>query len=314
MAASIQATSESQFLHPAWFDARKLGVIIHWGIYSVLGYDDVPSAKTRKIGNGSEWYYRRLTGPMNFQAPSGSKETRAWHHEHYGDMPYEDLSQFLTASEWNPHEWVTYWAAQGVQYIIITAKHHDGFCMWPNGRKHRKSGKPWNVGDVGPMRDIVGELADAVRAAGLAFGVYYSLMEWDYPSTLKSFDYVHEIVHRDLEDLHERYHPTIWWCDGDWTRTMAAWNLDAFWDKVRAEGAITNDRLGKDTPKDGGDFQNHGDRYMPKRLPVTSKWENVMTIGYSWGINYTQTAKDYKSGAQLIDLFRRTLSMWATCW
>lgn len=307
VASSSISPAPSPRVDISWYDARKLGVIIHWGVYSVPGYDDVASARTRKIQNGSEWYLRRLTGPTNARMTSGSMETRAYHGAHFPEMRYVDFAPHFTASKWNPREWVHFLKQCGIQYIILTAKHHDGFCLWPNGRKHRSTGLPWNSGEIGPRRDVVGEMATATREAGLVFGLYYSLMEWDYPSTLKSFDYISEIVHRDLEDLRLRYHPSIWWMDGDWTHTMADWRLGSWLDRIHAEGAITNDRLGKDHTATTGDFQNHRDRFLPS-TPLPSKWENVMTIGYSWGRNYQQTLTDYKSGADLTSIFIDTLT------
>jgi alpha-L-fucosidase len=131
-------------------------------------------------------------------------------------------------------------------------------------------------------------------------------MEWDYPRTLKRIDYIETILRPHLFDLQARYHPDIWWFDGDWTRTMAEWKIDDFLAQVRAEGAITNDRLGKDHPKLAGDYQTYGDRFLPPQF-LSPKWENVMTIGYSWGLNYEQTPADYKSGAELAQIYKQTV-------
>lgn len=289
-----------------WFDNANLGVILHWGIYSVPAYDDITNIKKRKIQNGAEWYYRRLTAPLNNYAPDGSKSTRDYHLKKYGDMKYQEFANMFTAKNFNADDYAEFFKNSGVKYVIITAKHHDGFCMWPNKRVSKKV-YPYNSFDIGPKRDILGELSTSLRKRNIKFGVYYSLMEWDYPSSLKKIDYINDIVLKDLNDIFLRYTPDIWWFDGDWTRTFEEWGISSFLEKVRNNGAITNDRLGKNHPKYAGDYQNFRDRYIPLSF-TPYKWENVLTIGYSWGYNKNQKEKDYKSAKELLELYNETLT------
>ena len=86
---------------------------------------------------------------------------------------YADFAPQFTAEFFNATQWVELFKASGARYVIPTSKHHEGYCMWPS-----PTSASWNSVDCGPKRDIIGEIANATREAGLTFGVYHSLFEW----------------------------------------------------------------------------------------------------------------------------------------
>src|SRR5690606_3899629 len=103
--------------------------------------------------------------------------TARHHAEHYGDAPYEDFRHEFEAglADWDPEEWADRFAATGAGYVVLVTKHHDGYLLWPSEVEN-----PHRPGWHAP-RDIVGDLADAVRARGMRFGVYYSTgLDWTF--------------------------------------------------------------------------------------------------------------------------------------
>ena len=147
--------------YPQWFGDAKLGIFIHWGLYSVPSYSG-----PEQYG---EWYYRGLmvndTGRVEFM-----KKT-------YGeDFKYEDFDQLFKAELFNPDEWAQLFKDAGAKYVLLVTKHHDGYCLWDSPQK-----PDFNSVVGGPKRNIVEELTQSVRAQGLKMGFYYSLPEWRNP-------------------------------------------------------------------------------------------------------------------------------------
>ena len=139
---------------PEWFQDAKFGIFIHWGVYSV------PAA-------GSEWYPKHMYNGL----------AKA-HREKWGSQSqfgYKDFIPLFKAEKFNPQEWAELFREAGARYVIPTAEHHDGFAMY-DSRLTR-----WNAKQMGPCRDIIGELAEAVRHEGLKFGVSNHRIEnWDF--------------------------------------------------------------------------------------------------------------------------------------
>ena len=89
------------------------------------------------------------------------------------------------AELWNPDEWAELFQKSGAKYVLLVSKHHDGFCLWPS-----QYAPGWNSVEVGPHRDICGELTEAVRKQGLKMGFYYSLPEWTSPRLVFVFPFL----------------------------------------------------------------------------------------------------------------------------
>lgn len=287
----------------------SFGIIFHWGIYAVPAYDDPTSAARRKIQNGSEWYAKRLSETGSFRPVTGWKETQEHHKTLYCTAPYEDFAHKFTASGWKPDEWMRLCRSVGATYVILTAKHHDGFCLFPTTTR-----KGWNSADCGPCKDLVGLFADAARRHKLKFGVYYSWTEFDQPCTK---DYLATIVSPQIHELMQ-YTPDIWWFDGDWGCTTKAGQqiIDQLCDEIRAKtpSVQINDRLGHKSEREDPTFLGkasyrvYHDRAIPT-IPPRVPWEHINTIGHSWGRNKAQTAKDYKTATELADLYRKVTAM-----
>ena len=308
---------------PKWYDEANFGIMIHWGVYSVPGYHYIYPRDKGKDTNGAEWYLRRLKCPQ-FCAPQDKDQTtRKFHAEEYGEgFDYYQFGEEFTLDKWNPDTWAKLFKRSGAKYVVITSKHHDGFALWdaPNSYYWQKGKKygPWNSVDIGPHRDIIGELATAVRKQGLKFGIYYSLLEW-YNSLYtkdkrnKTTQYVDEVVLPQLRDIVLKYKPDIIWFDGNWGADVSYWKTLDFlaWlyncSPVK-DTVVVNDRLGKGTDGKYGDFFNYKDRYVPKTKPK-HKWENVMTISRGWGYNRLHNPKDFKSVDQLIEIIEETVDL-----
>ena len=141
---------------PAWFDDGKIGIFIHWGPYSVIGY--------RKGGKGyAEHVPRHL-----YKDP---KHYNPYMMERWGAVPpefgYKDIIQEFKAEKWDPDEWAELFADVGAKYVVMTAEHHDGWANWDSDLT------PWNAADMGPKRDLIGDLSKAVKKKGLKFAPSY---------------------------------------------------------------------------------------------------------------------------------------------
>lgn len=129
---------------PAWFHDAKFGIFLHWGLYSVPAYR-------------SEWYEKHMYGPF-----------LDWHTKKYGPpekFGYKDFIPMFTQKKFNPDEWASLFKRSGARLVMPTAQHHDNFALWDSALT------PYNAKNMGPKRDLIGELATAVRKAGLRFGV-----------------------------------------------------------------------------------------------------------------------------------------------
>ena len=211
-----------------------------------------------------------------------------------------------------PQQWADLFAKSGARYVVLTSKHHEGFCLWPCPASWN-----WNSVDVGPHRDLAGDLARAVVDKGLKMGFYYSLYEWYNPLYRSDLPrYVSEHMVPQMKDLVERYHPSILWTDGEWEHPSADWRSTDFlsWlfneSSVRDE-IVINDRWGQETrSKHGGFYTSEYQTFVPEgvQLGPAHKWEEDQGIGKSFGYNRVETADDYKSATALIALLVNAVS------
>jgi alpha-L-fucosidase len=285
---------------PQWFDDAKFGIFIHWGVYSVPAYADPNS----KIGDSyAEWYWNHM------QDKNGP--TWKFHLAHYGaNFQYQDFAGQFKAEMFDPDQWADLFVKSGARYVVLTSKHHEGFCLWPCPASWN-----WNSVDVGPNRDLVGDLSRAVVAHGLKMGFYYSLYEWYdplYHSDLPK--YVSDHMIPQMKDLVERYHPSILYTDGEWEHPSSDWHsLDflawLFNESSVRESVAVNDRWGNDTrSKHGGFYTSEYQILEGKPMGPTHKWEEIQGIGKSFGYNRAENDADYKSAEQLLDLLVDSVS------
>jgi alpha-L-fucosidase len=287
---------------PQWFDEAKFGIFIHWGVYSVPAFADPHS----KVGQSyAEWYWNHM------QDKNGP--TWAFHFLHYGaNFKYQDFAGQFKAELYDPDQWADLFANAGARYVLLTSKHHEGFCLWPCPASWN-----WNSVDVGPHRDLAGDLAKAVVAKGLKMGFYYSLYEWYNPLYLSDQQrYVTEHMMPQMKDLVERYHPSILWTDGEWERPSEQWKSTEFlaWlfnNSSVCEEIAVNDRWGKETRgHHGGFYTSEYETFVPEgvQLGPAHKWEECQGIGKSFGYNRMEEPNDYKSATTLIHLLADVVS------
>jgi alpha-L-fucosidase len=141
---------------PAWLRDGKFGIFIHWGVYAVPAH-------------ASEWY------PHHMYA---AKAVIAWHREHFGPQDkfgYKDFIPLFKARHYDPAAWAALFKEAGARYVVPVAEHHDRFAMYDSALTQ------WDAMDMGPHRDLIGELAKAVRAQGLVFGLSQHRIEhWSF--------------------------------------------------------------------------------------------------------------------------------------
>ena len=277
---------------PAWFLDAKFGVFIHWGVYSV------PAWGTH--GSYAEWYWHHIRSKDPKDAP-----WREFHRKNYGEsFDYMDFAPMFRAELFDAARWADLFARSGAKYVVPTSKHHDGFAMWPSAGASRTWGRPWNAAEIGPKRDLLGELASAVRARGLKFGFYYSLYEWFNPLWLTDrARYVDEHMIPQFKDVVTRYKPSIIFSDGEWEMTSKEWKSEQllawlFNESPSRDEVVINDRWGSDTRhKHGGYWTTE---YAAGMQNGAHAWEESRGMAYSYGLNRAERADDYKSSRELI--------------
>lgn len=293
---------------PQWFQDAKFGIFIHWGVYSVPSW----GPKGDSIGvydKYAEWYWRKMDQPGKVQ-----KYFKDFHTKTYGpNFRYQDFAPMFKAELFDPARWAELFRESGAKYVVLTSKHHEGFTLWPSAQSWN-----WNSVDVGPHRDLCGDLTAAVKNAGLRMGFYYSLYEWYNPVYLNNLPaYVDEHMIPQMKDLVTRYSPDILWTDGEWENTSKDWKSEEFlsWlynESPVKDNIVVNDRWGSETrSKHGGFYTTEygliGDKEGIDNA-VPHPWEECRGIGTSFGFNRTEDLSDYSTSGQLIKLLVSTVS------
>ncbi|XP_071965748.1 alpha-L-fucosidase-like [Antedon mediterranea] len=282
---------------PPWYDEAKLGIFIHWGVFSVPSF-------------GSEWFWWNWQGLHNQEYVDFMKKN------YPPDFTYPDFAPMFKAEFFNPQEWAEIFQASGAKYIVLTSKHHEGFTNWPSHYSWN-----WNAMDIGPHRDLVGELAGAIRQnTSIRFGLYHSLFEWfnplyisDKKNKFKTNEYVEKICLPELYEIINNYKPDVLWSDGDWEPSSSYWNSTGFlaWlynDSPVKNTVVTNDRWGSDALCKHGGYYTCQDRYNPGKV-INHKWENCMTIDKkSWGYRRNSQLSDYLTTHEIISTLAETVS------
>ncbi len=286
---------------PQWFSDAKLGIFIHWGVYSVPSW----SGKEQY----AEWYLRGLQ--------SGDQPRIDYLKRVYGeDFTYEDLAPKFQAELFDAAEWAELFHASGAQYVVLTSKHHDGFALWPSKHASESRGFPWNSVEVGPKRDLVGELTDAVREVGLRMGLYYSLPEWNHPiyawaNKRENNDvdrYVAEHMIPQFKDVMSRYKPAVIFSDGEWDHPASTWKSAELLNWLYTESGCPDDLAVNDRWGGGSKVGFRTPEYSAGAPPGDRPWAECRGLGRSFGLNRNEKLDAYLRPDQLIHYFARAVS------
>ncbi len=285
---------------PEWYKDAKIGLSMHWGVYSV------PAWAPREKGiSYAEWYGYRMHEKGN--------PTVDYHRETYGqNFTYDDLIPMWKAESFDPYEWAKFAKKMGARYYFITSKHHDGFCLWPSKYTDRNAMK------MGPKKDLLGQFFEAGRKEGLKVGFYYSLYEWfnplytgreiPYAGLKKVNTYVDDFMIPQIKELIDLYHPDFIYFDGEWDHPESFWKMKevvAYYYNQAAERkqeVFVNDRFGKDERGKHGDLYNvEYDYDKGSEGSLTHAWSYWQGIAKTFGYNQDTDLEDVMSPKQFID-------------
>ena len=281
-------TQPERDVRMAWWRAARFGLFIHWGLYAI------PAGEWQGETGHAEWIRDTARIPI----------------EEYDRLRYQ-----FNPVKFNADEWVRMAKDAGMQYIVITSKHHDGFCLFDS------QFTDYDVLSTPFQRDVLRELADACRRAGLRICWYHSIMDWHDPEylprrpweqrTAEGADFDRYVAHlkNQLRELLTNYGPIgVLWFDGEWEET---WNhargqdLYAYVRRLQPS-VIINNRVDKGRNDmqgmtKGAEFA--GDFGTPEQeIPATGlagvDWETCMTMNDHWG--YNRSDQNWKSSAELI--------------
>ena len=275
-AEEVSPTKQTRDERLSWWRDARFGMFVHWGVYSTVGGE----YNGKKLPNSAEWMMARGKIPI---------------------AEYEKYAAQFNPTEFDAEKFVGLAKEAGMKYLVITAKHHDGFAMFDS-----KAG-PYNVVDASPFgRDIMKELAVECEKQGIKFGFYYSqAQDWHHPGghgnswdkTIKRVstdEYVFGKAVPEVRQLLTDYGPIgiFWW---DTPRKMSPEAFDALHSLTKLQpNVITNDRLGEGYRGDYKTFE----RKIPPNGPAGEDWEVCMPISGSWG--YKKGDNDFKSTTTLI--------------
>ena len=264
--------------HPGlgwWRDAR-FGMFIHWGLYAIPAGE----WKGEKVAGIGEWIMRRARIPV---------------------VEYEQLARRFDPVRFDAAEWVSLARRAGQKYMVITAKHHDGFCMF------KSASTDYNIVDATPFgRDPLAELARECQAQGIKLGFYYSQTQdwhhpnggandWDYDEQTKDFaGYVEGYVKSQVRELLTGYGPVcLIWFDTPMRMTQEqSRSLVDLCHELQPE-CLVSGRVGNGL----GDYAETGDNKIPDQA-VDMDWETPATINDTWG--FKRDDDNWKSVPDLV--------------
>jgi alpha-L-fucosidase len=305
--AAYEPTLESLSTHavPDWFADAKLGIFVHWGLYSVPAW-----APTE----GEQRYAERY-GYFMYQADSPWYD---YHRETWGaDVGYYDFAEQWQAENWDPERWAAFFDDIGARYVVMTAEHHDGFPLWPS--MYNK----YNAAEMGPERDLIGETCAAVRDRGLRFCPSFHA-NWNHNHPPVDGIYGHpdfdaddgpgpeyvDYMNAKHRELIRRYEPDLLWFDAPQLPEAAVRANDLIADYYNRAGewgkeVAVNHRAATDNPASVDDPNVHADFVTPEYEVLdeiqAEKWETCRGIGHSFGYNRAEGSEHHLSGAELIE-------------
>ena len=278
-AAPAESPDAARDARIAWWREARFGMFIHWGLYAIPG--GVWKDKVHPTGY-SEW--------IMFDEKIPTRE-------------YAKLAEQFNPQQFDAAAWTAIARKAGMKYLVLTAKHHDGFSMF------RSALTPYNIADATPFkRDVTRELADACRASGLRFGCYYSVDRdwyrplgsgnkyrqnnlWDFPDSKQAdFDhYFESFAKPQVEELLTSYRPDLLWFDG--IDMMNDGQIETLYQSIRKSrpqcvinSRIQGCRFPDKIPPPHCDYISTGDNEIADKT-LGFEWENPGTLNTSYGFN-----------------------------
>lgn len=284
----VAAAKKEQDQRMAWWREARFGMFVHWGLYAI------PAGAWNGATHHGEWVRDTAHIPV---------------------QQYDELQARWNPTAFDAEAWAQLAAAAGMKYLVLTSKHHDGFCLYPSGFTD------WDVAGSKNPRDIVGELARACRKHGVQFCTYHSIMDWHHPDYLPrrpwettrssdgaDFRRFESYLHAQVTEIVQRYQPAVMWFDGEWESTWTHQHGLRLWSLCRAlaPSMIVNNRV--DVHRAGmngfslaqgalGDFHTPEQEIPANGLPGQD-WESCMTMNGHWGWNAAD--RSWKSTTELL--------------
>jgi alpha-L-fucosidase len=299
----------SHYTVPQWFIDAKFGITMHWGLFSVAAYHN-------------EWYEKYMYTTF-----------ADWHAKNFGPQDtfgYKDFIPLFTAKDFNADDMAELVKESGAKYFVPTVEHHDGFSLW------KSATNPWNAADMGPHRDLIGEMAVATRKAGLKFGVASHNMEhytfvnptpglksdvdnpknanfyWHDHSDARLQEFLEDWVKKNIE-LIDQYKPDVMWFDNG----LNGRNFDPLKMKVAAYYYNRALEWKKDVTietKDSAflagsvlDFEKLNPR-GPTQI-LKGVWDAEEPIGSTWGYSAANPVETFRGAQSIIGELSTILSM-----
>jgi len=308
----VQPTWDSiraNYTVPQWFIDAKFGITMHWGLFSVAAYHN-------------EWYERYMYTSFS-----------AWHTQNFGppdQFGYKDFIPLFKATDFNADDLVSLIKQSGAKYFMPTVEHHDGFSLWNSATN------PYNAYNMGPHRDLVGEMATATRKAGLKFGICSHNMEhytfvnptpglktdvddpkyadfyWHNRSDTRLQEFLEDWVKKNIE-LIDQYQPDVMWFDnGVNSRTLdpVKMKVAAYYYNRALEWKKPVTIETKDSAFLAGsvlDFERLNPR-GPTQI-LKGIWDAEDTEGSTWGYTAANPVETFRSAKSVIDELCTILSM-----
>ena len=327
---------------PGWWSDAKLGIFVHWTPASVPGWAPVDSDVGSLMAAGApdalaanpytEWYENSLRFP--------DSPVSRHHRETHGSKPYSAFAAEYCAAlqSWDPDDWARRFAATGARYVVLVAKHHDGWCLWPSAVPNPRRGN-WHS-----HRDIVGELREAVLGAGMRFGIYYSGgLDWTFePRPIGNLGDLLAAIPRggypayadaQVRELISRYTPSVLWNDIAWPSVGARlWPLMAHYYDSVPDGVLNdrwmpwnpllattrNQRVRRAADRLNATLTDPAGGLVPPKPPhfdvctpeyvhfeqvQRDPWECVRGCDQSFGYNRNSRPEDFLSPGELLAMF-----------
>jgi alpha-L-fucosidase len=262
MAQAVESSkppTADQVRRMEWWHAAKFGMFIHFGLYA--GH------------MRHEWAMEDEAIPV---------------------VEYQRFTELFKPAVGSPRKWAKLARAAGQKYMVMTTKHHEGFCNWNSKMTN------YNAMNYGPKRDLVAEYVEAARAEGMRVGFYYSLMDWHHPDGARCktdeaarrrfVDYTHGLIHELMSNYGKI---DVLWYDVAWPLDAKGWESEKM-NKMVFE--LQPDIIVNNRNKLEGDFSTPEQKITAET--GGRAWESCMTLNDSWG--YQRADDNWKSAKTIV--------------